>query len=660
MTATSKTRTISEAFVPRHGVILQRKCVCGHHDRMDGKCEECNKKREGTSQRAARGPLTTGKAPPIVHEVLRSPGQPIDGEARAFMEPRFAHDFSHVRLHTDSRAAESARAVDALAYTVGHDVVFREGQYKPSTYQGRRLLAHELTHTIQQAAVTDGPCDGINLGSAASPYETEANAWADLVVSGQKPTHRISTDAHSSSHLQRIGMGDLRLAEARQAEEERMQKGCGTRAQGTLSEVSWGETSGLYPAAHNKYDPAQWDATKTCELLRARGAIHAIGQRGEKVHRAKPGAGTIEQKLKPYHFYENFLSLDPEIGDSEVKWFYLSAKSSLDAHPTMSTLEWVKKYGPFYNDGGGDVPRGEVYIHFYRRKKQSRAKSGTDTLHRQAAGSGAIDSVSTTVGKVPSLQREAASPMPFSSAVQPQSVDRACGIDFTQDLLDEISTATDSFQFQSIKAMLAAAGVLASADTFSAQEILEGVLSFALLAQAHVVDAPPPSQDLIRQLKEAKDSRGEVTIALATRILRGPGAKPLDAALVLLGIAAKWWAGIIGSETFDFKKKPALKCGVTLCPDQAIDCFESSLPGNLFFGYMGAYLGFSTLALQLGSQIANLREAGGWDSPDDTLAVKLGATAPRPLTRDSLCAILEQYGSDLLPPQWTPRAGCRP
>jgi uncharacterized protein DUF4157 len=79
--------------------------------------------------------------PPIIHEVLRSPGQPLDATMRTFMEPRFGHDFSQVRLHhTDAKGAESARAVNALAYTVGHDIVFWAGQYAPRTIAGRELM----------------------------------------------------------------------------------------------------------------------------------------------------------------------------------------------------------------------------------------------------------------------------------------------------------------------------------------------------------------------------------------------------------------------------------------------------------------------------------------------------------------------------------------
>lgn len=93
-------------------------------------------------------------APPIVHEVLRSPGQPMDTPTREFMESRFGHDFSRIRIHADDRAAESAVAVKANAYTVGRDIVFGPGRYAPASVQGRRLLAHELTHTIQQSMVS--------------------------------------------------------------------------------------------------------------------------------------------------------------------------------------------------------------------------------------------------------------------------------------------------------------------------------------------------------------------------------------------------------------------------------------------------------------------------------------------------------------------------
>jgi len=103
--------------------------------------------------RTKRVEPTTGEpiaAPPIVQEVLSSPGQPLDAGARAFMEPRFGHDFSQVRVHADERSAEAASSVNARAFTAGDRVVFGAGEYAPQTEPGRRLLSHELAHTLQQ------------------------------------------------------------------------------------------------------------------------------------------------------------------------------------------------------------------------------------------------------------------------------------------------------------------------------------------------------------------------------------------------------------------------------------------------------------------------------------------------------------------------------
>jgi hypothetical protein len=103
-----------------------------------------------TLHRQATNTAMMGEVPSSVHEALRSPGQPLDAGTRAFMEPRFGYDFSQVRIHADIKAAESARAVNALAYTVGNDMVFNFGQYAPGTAEGNKILGHELTHVIQQ------------------------------------------------------------------------------------------------------------------------------------------------------------------------------------------------------------------------------------------------------------------------------------------------------------------------------------------------------------------------------------------------------------------------------------------------------------------------------------------------------------------------------
>lgn len=109
-------------------------------------------------QRKAASPVDFGQAiSPAVHDVLRSPGQPLDAATRAFMQPRFGQDFSRVRVHSGAEAERSAREIAAKAYTVGNDIVFGANRFAPSTDEGRRLLAHELTHVIQQTRPSSNP-----------------------------------------------------------------------------------------------------------------------------------------------------------------------------------------------------------------------------------------------------------------------------------------------------------------------------------------------------------------------------------------------------------------------------------------------------------------------------------------------------------------------
>ncbi len=97
------------------------------------------------------------EAPPIVHEALRTGGEPLDTGTRSFFEPRFGRDLSAVRIHNDALSQQSARPINARAYTVGQDVVFASGQYQPHSAQGQRLLAHELSHTVQHSAHGSSP-----------------------------------------------------------------------------------------------------------------------------------------------------------------------------------------------------------------------------------------------------------------------------------------------------------------------------------------------------------------------------------------------------------------------------------------------------------------------------------------------------------------------
>jgi hypothetical protein len=142
---------------------------------LSRKCSACEEDEAKTlrSKTTASPGVAVATAPSIVHEVLRSPGESLDRASRAYFEPRFGHDFSQVRIHAGERAAESARAVHALAYTVGSDIVFAAGHYSPTSEIGRRLLAHELTHVVQQGkswprAAVQLAADGANATAPAS------------------------------------------------------------------------------------------------------------------------------------------------------------------------------------------------------------------------------------------------------------------------------------------------------------------------------------------------------------------------------------------------------------------------------------------------------------------------------------------------------------
>ncbi len=140
----------------------------------------------------------TGAVPAIVHEVISSPGQPLDKESRAFFEPRFSHDFGKVRVHADMRAAESAQAVHARAFAVGNHIVFGTGAVASPSLSARRLLAHELTHIVQQK--------GNGLGRALqrtpdSSSEPEQSSVSVSLASGVAATHEIVIDGESFNLL---------------------------------------------------------------------------------------------------------------------------------------------------------------------------------------------------------------------------------------------------------------------------------------------------------------------------------------------------------------------------------------------------------------------------------------------------------------------------
>ncbi|MEO1208792.1 MAG: DUF4157 domain-containing protein [Cyanobacteria bacterium J06638_20] len=167
----------SQAFNRDRSGILQRKCACGQRTIAGGQCSECQKKR--LHRRAALSEHAS-EVPTIVQEVIDSPGQSLEPDTRLFMESHFGHDFSQVQVHTNAKAAASAQFLNALAYTSGQNVVFAAGHYTPNTEIGRKLLAHELTHVLQQRNNPLSFEDSLKVNQDLS-QETQADRFAQSI-----------------------------------------------------------------------------------------------------------------------------------------------------------------------------------------------------------------------------------------------------------------------------------------------------------------------------------------------------------------------------------------------------------------------------------------------------------------------------------------------
>jgi hypothetical protein len=218
------------ASASRSGGLLQRKCACGSSKSPLGEaCEECQSqalqrklavgssddpmeleadrvaaqvlgrstdaritasppriRRLSVQPSAGNGSVTS---PPSVEHALAAAGAPLEPTLRQDMERRFGHDFSRVRIHTGSLAEQSAREVDAHAYTVGQSIVFDAGCFAPRTQEGRRLLAHELTHVVQQSGAEALPEDRSGTGGAAF---AAAPRSPGRVIQREVNPHRVS------------------------------------------------------------------------------------------------------------------------------------------------------------------------------------------------------------------------------------------------------------------------------------------------------------------------------------------------------------------------------------------------------------------------------------------------------------------------------------
>ncbi|HEX2149264.1 MAG TPA: DUF4157 domain-containing protein [Actinomycetota bacterium] len=159
----------------------------------------------GVNMLLQRNAETEEERSPVRDLMSSGGGSALDESTRGFMESRLGADFGDVRIHTGSKATEAARSVQAHAYTVGTDVVFQDGQYNPSSTDGKKMLAHELTHVVQQR---QGPVDGtpapggISISDPSDRFESAAEATAEKVVGAGPGVQRQEAGEEEEEQLQ--------------------------------------------------------------------------------------------------------------------------------------------------------------------------------------------------------------------------------------------------------------------------------------------------------------------------------------------------------------------------------------------------------------------------------------------------------------------------
>ena len=174
------------AVTPATNGILQRKCACGQQTIAGGECTECSK---------ARLPRHHPRTLDEIGQQLSATSQPLDNRTRSFMGDQFGVDFSGVRIHTNQAAQSAADVLRAEAFTIGTHVFFARDRYNPETSEGKFLLAHELTHVVQQGNTPVSLQNSDSPSGAMSGLETEADTIAQHVVDASNtsylPTHNI-------------------------------------------------------------------------------------------------------------------------------------------------------------------------------------------------------------------------------------------------------------------------------------------------------------------------------------------------------------------------------------------------------------------------------------------------------------------------------------
>lgn len=349
------------------GFVLQRKCACGGSAGFSGDCDSCRSNKllgrplqrklaisepgdryEQEADRIANQVMASSgsdavtatpvkvqrftgtpsgqqaEVPASVERVLASSGQPLETGLREDMEARFGHDFSRVRVHTDAEAANSARAVNALAYTVGLNIVLGEGQYKPETHRGRQLLAHELAHVLQQHFVSEELLS-INI-TGDGDSENEASEPAHGVAS--ETFHPSLTSPHTGPILLRQALPAPVTVRPPMRPPLRVIRGCGVSTPGrSAPRIREGERYATTPypeTLEEMFEPAGeahvrevtiWDLERPLATL-VRGGSPPTFITVEREDTAIGEYGTVRYRIRVFHILD---AIEYEVGRAETE-----------------------------------------------------------------------------------------------------------------------------------------------------------------------------------------------------------------------------------------------------------------------------------------------------------------------------------------------------
>jgi hypothetical protein len=517
--------------------------------------------------------LATGRRPGAFAADLRERrGQPLPPSLSIAMGARMGHDFSNVVVHAGPDADRWTRAVGAQALTVGTNIAFGAGQYAPETREGRRLIAHELAHVVQQRGTTVDVGHGdVPMSKPGDAGERAADAAADAVGRGERVAPLQATPAG-------------------------IQRACGRAALGAPAPACSPSDRGV----------VGWQLlfVQNCDDLRA----------GEASMLTKPRPGS---RLNVH----GFASIEGNV----------DYNMELSCHRANRVAELLRTSRP-------DCTVVGVFQH------------GAHPV----SGPGLVDDLQPRSFWRSVIIEEVA---PEPPRPQPPHV---CGPDATDWLVAQTVAAKRNPKVLAIRNKLDAAAMLAPTITkkslLNASDIVEGAIVTKIAQQRRIAGDPRPTPEANMQLGEPSAVAG--LLEFQTAGLEALSANPAAiTTLLLLRDAALEWKALVGTRMpFDFKNDPttmgnptsahcpheSCRGTVTICPGSAgANCFGQDFPGNIVYGHVGAFVGFSENALQLGSQWAQLQSSRSWDPPEDTAMISFAVGLPTPFTRAGLCTALQ-------------------